>query len=227
LCPAARWGIQEQNPNFYINLHCCDASLPIRLLPKKNPSPKLPSRRLAFSKGEFFALGARGWLVGWHGTALGIVAMSRTRMGWALRHQTRSWCGARLFGPLNISHPCSSPEQAHAGHSQPLIGSGRLGLAARCRDNDVARGLAEACHTSPANQATPGHAAVHSAASPSCFTLCSLFAFLQPPVAVCLVSIHTCCNKQHATCSMYIIWRGDHTGRIGFDSERALRSSSR
>lgn len=68
-------------------------------------------------------------------------------MGWALRHQTRSWCGARLCGPLNISHPCSSPEQAHAGHSQPLIGSGRLGLAVGCRDNDVAHGLTEACQT--------------------------------------------------------------------------------
>lgn len=161
----------------------------------KNPSPELPSRRLAFFFWFFYQRrifcarrqGLVGWLA-WHGA--GNSRDERTRMGWALRHQTRSWCGARLCGPLNISHPCSSPEQAHAGHSQPLIGSGRLGLAARCRDNDVARGLAEACQTSPANQATPGHAAVHSAAPPSCFTL---FARLQPPVAVRLVSVRAAC----------------------------------
>lgn len=52
-----------------------------------HPAPKKPISRatltpvgLFFSKGEFSALGARGWLVGWHGTALGIVAMGRP--GW-------------------------------------------------------------------------------------------------------------------------------------------------
>lgn len=162
----------KENPNFYSNLQCFAASLPIRL--PKTHLESYPHAAGWPSRGEFFAVGARGWLVGWHGLEIAM----RTRMGWTLRHQTRSWCGARLCGPLNISHPCSSPEQGHAGHPQPLIGSGRVGLAVRCRDNDVARGLAEACQISPANQATPGHVAVHSAASPSCFTFASLSATL-------------------------------------------------
>lgn len=73
--------------------------------------------------------------------------------------------------------------------------------------------LAEACPTSSANQATPGHAAVHSAASPSCFTLCSLFARLQPCRKQSSCVYRACCYCRF----------GGQTGWV--QSERALRSS--
>lgn len=160
--------------------------------------------------------GLVGWLA-WHGAGNSSDEKDQDGVGTPASDPVLVW--RPTLWSVEYLTPVLRQSRPHAGHSQPLIGSGRLGLAVRCRDNDVARSLAEACQTSPANQA-----AVHSTASPSCFTLCTLCAFLQPTVAVRLVSIHMCCNKQYAACSRYIIWRGD---QIALDSERALRSSSR
>lgn len=78
----------NKNPNFYGNLQCFAASLPIRL--PKTHLQSYPRAGWLF-KGEFFALGARGWLVGRHG------------LGIAMR--TRMWVGTPASDPVLVWRP--------------------------------------------------------------------------------------------------------------------------